>query len=93
MPDDKAPDRGVRKHRQGIVVSKSGDKTIVVDVETREPHPFYGKVMRKHHKFHVHDEKNEAAEGHTVRIIECRPLSRMKRWRLESIVQGHGKPI
>lgn len=93
MPDKQTPARGVRKHRQGIVVSKSGDKTIVVQVETREPHPLYGKVVRKHSKFHVHDEKNEAAEGNTVSIVECRPLSRMKRWRLESIVQQHGKSI
>lgn len=93
MSDDQIPDRGVRKHRRGIVVSKSGDKTIVVEVETREPHPFYGKVMRKHHKFHVHDEKNVAVVGNTVRIVECRPLSRMKRWRLENIVQGHNETI
>jgi len=93
MPDKQTPSRGVRKHRRGIVVSKSGDKTIVVEVETREPHPFYGKVMRKHSKFHVHDEKNAAAEGNTVNIVECRPLSRMKRWRLESIIQQPSKTI
>lgn len=87
MPEIQTPTRGVRKLRKGTVVSKSGDKTIVVRVETREPHPFYGKVIRKHKRFHVHDEKNEAAVGDAVTITECRPLSRLKRWRLTSVVQ------
>jgi small subunit ribosomal protein S17 len=86
MPEHEAVGRGVRKHRRGVVVSRSGNKTIVVRVETREPHPFYGKVVRKLRKFHVHDEKNEAAVGNTVRIVECRPLSRLKRWRLLEVV-------
>jgi small subunit ribosomal protein S17 len=86
MPDSETPKRGVRKHRTGIVVSKSGNKTVVVQVETRERHPFYGKVIRKHRKFHVHDEKNEASVGNSVRIVECRPLSRLKRWRLAKVI-------
>ena len=87
MPENETPKRGVRKQRKGIVVSKSGSKTIVVEVETREPHPFYGKVLSRRKKFHVHDEKNEAAVGRTVRISECRPLSRLKRWRLVEVIQ------
>ena len=77
-----ATQRGVRKTRKGVVVSKSGDKTIVVLTERRSAHPLYGKVMRYHHKFHVHDEKNEAGVGDVVRIMETRPISRTKRWRL-----------
>ena len=78
--------RGVRKERQGVVVSKSGDKSLVVMVERRRPHPFYGKVMRVQRKFHAHDEANAAKVGDVVRIEECRPMSRMKRWRLVEVV-------
>jgi small subunit ribosomal protein S17 len=87
MPENDTLKRGVRKQRKGVVVSKSGDKTVVVEVESREMHPFYGKVMRKRKKFHVHDEKNEAVVGNNVRIVECRPLSRLKRWRLSAVIQ------
>jgi len=87
MPDNEATKRGVRKQRKGIVVSKSGDKTIVVKVESREIHPFYGKVIRKHRKFHVHDEENAVTVGSNVRIVECKPLSRLKRWRLAEVIQ------
>jgi small subunit ribosomal protein S17 len=77
--------RGQRKVRKGSVVSKSGDKTIVVLVERRYRHPLYGKVITDYRKFHVHDEENQARVGDKVRIVECRPMSRMKRWRLSEI--------
>ena len=77
--------RGVRKSRKGTVVSKSGDKTLVVQVERRYRHPLYGKELTDFRKFHAHDEENKARVGDKVRIVECRPLSRMKRWRLVEI--------
>lgn len=77
--------RGNRKSRKGTVVSKSGDKTIVVQVERRYRHPLYGKELKVLQKFHAHDEENKAAVGDKVRIVECRPMSRMKRWRLTEI--------
>ena len=80
-----AAPRGIRKTRKGKVVSKSGDKTIVVLVERRYHHPIYGKQMVDAKKMHAHDEKNEAAVGDVVEIQECRPLSRMKRWRLVGV--------
>ncbi len=85
MADGIARRRGVRKERKGVVVSKSGDKSIVVLVERRKPHPRYGKVVKQSRKCHAHDENNEASVGDTVRIVETRPLSHMKRWRLLEI--------
>ena len=79
--------RGSRKTRKGKVVSKSGDKTIVVLVERRYHHPLYGKQLVDAKKMHAHDEKNEAAVGDAVFIEECRPLSRKKRWRLVKILE------
>ncbi len=81
--------RGVRKTRRGVVVSRSGDKSIAVQIERRLPHPLYGKVIRSLKKYHAHDERNEAKVGDTVTIAECRPVSRTKRWRLVSIVASH----
>lgn len=78
--------RGVRKSRTGIVTSDKMDKTIVVAVTDRIRHPVYGKTMTRTKKFHAHDENNEAHTGDKVRIAECRPLSRMKHWRLIEIV-------
>jgi small subunit ribosomal protein S17 len=80
--------RGLRKERNGIVVSKSGDKTVVVLVERRSQHPVYGKTVRQFKKYHAHDEKNEAKMGDHVRIVESRPMSRMKRWRMVGIVSA-----
>ena len=80
-------ERNLRKERIGTVVSAKMDKTIVVTVETREPHPLYGKFMQKTTRFHAHDEKNECNEGDRVRIMETRPLSKSKRWRLVEIVE------
>ena len=76
-----------RKERLGVVLSRSGEKSVVVQVEGRRQHPLYGKVVRFRKKFHVHDEKNEARLGDKVRIEECRPISRLKRWRLIEITR------
>jgi small subunit ribosomal protein S17 len=82
-----ATERNTRKQRQGVVVSAAGDKTIVVRIERRTTHPLYGKSMKVSKKYHVHDENNEAGVGDTVRIRETRPMSKLKRWRLERIVE------
>lgn len=80
-------ERNSRKVRQGVVVSISGDKTCVVQVHERKPHPVYGKMVNFTKKLHAHDENNEAGVGDTVTIMETRPLSKMKRWRLLDIVE------
>ncbi|MCQ2204214.1 MAG: 30S ribosomal protein S17 [Bacteroidales bacterium] len=80
-------ERNSRKERQGVVISEKMDKTVVVAVEIREKHPIYGKFVMKTKKFHVHDEKNDAHEGDTVRIMETRPLSKTKRWRIVEIIE------
>lgn len=80
-------ERSSRKHRKGVVISKSGDKSIVVQAERRRVHPEYGKVVRLFKKFHAHDERNEAKVGDQVEIAECRPLSRLKHWRLVAVTQ------
>ena len=80
-------ERNLRKVRQGVVVSDANDKTIVVAVEERKPHPIYKKMITSTKKFHAHDETNEAGIGDTVQIMETRPLSKMKRWRLLKIVE------
>jgi len=79
--------REARRVKQGVVASDKMEKTIVVVTETRVPHPVYGKIVRKSAKFKAHDEKNEAKAGDTVRIMECRAMSRDKRWRLVEIVE------
>lgn len=76
-----------RKVRQGYVVSSSRDKTITVRLESARPHPVYGKTVRTSSKLHAHDEHNEASDGDLVRVVECRPLSRQKRWRLVEIIE------
>ena len=81
----RARERNTRKVRQGVVVSAANDKTIVVSVAERKPHPVYKKMMTTTKKFHAHDENNEAGVGDTVTIMETRPLSKMKRWRLVEI--------
>ncbi|MCX8007267.1 MAG: 30S ribosomal protein S17 [Coriobacteriia bacterium] len=80
-------ERNRRKERQGVVVSISGDKTCVVMVEDRKKHPLYGKMITRSKKLHVHDEANEAQVGDTVRVMETRPLSKLKRWRLVEVVE------
>jgi len=80
-------ERGRRQERRGVVVSDKGDKTIVVKVDVIKSHPRYKKVVRRSVKFHAHDEGNSAGVGDTVRIVETRPLSKQKRWRLAEIVE------
>ena len=79
-------ERNLRKKREGRVVSKSGDKTIVILIERRVRHPLYGKEIRISKKVHVHDEGNKAIIGDVVRVMETRPISKLKRWRLVDIV-------
>ena len=84
--EDTTLDRHSRKERVGVVVSSTQDKTIVVRIDRRTTHPLYGKTLTKSKKYHAHDEQNEAGVGDTVRIAETRPMSKLKRWRLASIV-------
>jgi small subunit ribosomal protein S17 len=83
-------ERGHRKERVGEVLSNKMTKTIVVRVERRFPHPRFKKVVTQYAKFYAHDEKSEAKPGDRVRIQECRPLSRTKRWRLVQVVERAG---
>ena len=80
-------ERNLRKERVGLVVSDKMDKTIVVQVERRMKHPMYGKYVKKSSKFAAHDENNDCNMGDTVRIMETRPLSKSKCWRLIEIVE------
>jgi small subunit ribosomal protein S17 len=80
-------DRNYRKTRQGYVVSDKMDKTVVVEVEDRVKHPLYGKVLRRSSKINVHDEANAAGVGDRVLIMETRPLSATKRWRVVRVVE------
>jgi small subunit ribosomal protein S17 len=79
--------RGTRKTRTGEVISSSMNKTIVVRSVTRVPHPKFGKIVKQMKKFYAHDEENKAKTGDTVRIMETRPLSKLKRWRLVEVLQ------
>src|ERR1043165_1727518 len=79
--------RNLRKTKIGVVTSNKMDKTIVVAVERKVKHPIYGKFVKKTTKFHAHDEKNEGSIGDTVRIMETRPLSKTKRWRLVEVLE------
>ena len=79
--------RNLRKERIGLVVSNKMDKTIVVAVEIREKHPIYGKFVKKTKRFHADDKENTCNAGDTVRIMETRPLSKTKRWRLVEVIE------
>lgn len=79
--------RNLRKERQGVVTSNKTDKTISVAVKWKEKHPIYQKFVNKTKKYHAHDEKNECNIGDIVRIMETRPLSKTKRWRLVEIIE------
>ena len=79
--------RGMRKTRVGVVVSDKMDKTITVAVKYRVRHPLYGKIINRTTKLKAHDENNECGIGDTVRVMETRPLSRDKRWRLVEIIE------
>jgi small subunit ribosomal protein S17 len=84
---DSAEDRNRRKVREGLVVSDKMDKTVVVTVEDRVKHPLYGKVLRRTSKLKAHDEQNSCGIGDRVLIMETRPLSATKRWRVLSIIE------
>jgi small subunit ribosomal protein S17 len=79
--------RGLRKTRVGQVVSNKMNKTAVVETVTRVPHARFGKIVKQVKKFHAHDEENKAQVGDTVRIMETRPLSKLKRWRIVEIIK------
>ena len=79
-------ERNARKSRTGLVVSDKMDKTVVVAIERRVPHPIYGKMITRTKRLKAHDEENSAKVGDTVRIVETRPLSKDKRWRLVEIM-------
>src|SRR3989442_844301 len=87
MPENTKVDRGNRKERIGQVISNKMAKTVVVRVQRRFPHPRFKKVVTQYKKFYAHDEKSEAKPGDRVRIIETRPLSKTKRWRLVEVIQ------
>ena len=80
-------ERNLRKIRTGVVSSNKMDKTITVKVERKVKHPLYGKFVKKTTRFHAHDEKNECNIGDLVKIMETRPLSKTKRWRLVEVVE------
>jgi len=79
--------RNLRKSRTGVVTSNKMAKTITVEVERKVKHPIYGKFVKKTSKFHAHDDNNEAKPGDVVKIMETRPLSKLKRWRLTEIIE------
>ncbi len=80
-------ERGARKVRTGVVVSDKMQKTVVVNVEQTVRHPLYGKIYKRNSKLHAHDENNEAKLGDRVRVMETRPLSKTKRWRVVEVVE------
>ncbi len=80
-------ERNLRKTKLGVVSSNKMDKTITVKVERKVKHPLYGKFVKKSTKFHAHDEKNECSIGDTVKIMESRPMSKTKKWRLVEVVE------
>ena len=87
MTNEQATERNARKTRTGIVVSDKMQKTVVVAIERRVPHPIYGKMITRTKRLKAHDEENSAKVGDTVRIVETRPLSKDKRWRLVEIIE------
>jgi small subunit ribosomal protein S17 len=82
-----SPDRSARKVRTGVVVSEKMDKTVLVQIDRKVRHPLYQKTVRRSNKLAVHDESNDAHVGDTVRVMETRPLSKTKRWRVVEIVE------
>ena len=87
MTNQAATERNARKSRTGLVVSDKMEKTVVVAIERRVPHPVYGKMVTRTKRLKAHDEENSAKVGDTVRIVETRPLSARKRWRVVEIIQ------
>ena len=86
MVQQRTEDRGIEKTRDGVVVSNKMKKTVVVAITRLVKHSRYGKFIHRRKKYFAHDEKNECGIGDTVRIVETRPLSKLKRWRVQSIV-------
>jgi len=84
---EQAQAQGLRNEKVGQVVSARMQKTIVVEVSRRVPHPLYKRIINKRKKFYAHDEQGQARVGDVVRIVECRPLSKLKRWRLAEVVR------
>ena len=80
-------ERNLRKERVGLVVSNKMDRSIVVEIETKKKHPIYGKFVKQTNKFMAHDDANDCNIGDTVKIMETRPLSKNKRWRLVEIIE------
>lgn len=87
MSEQPQRERGRRKVRTGVVVSDKMDKTVVVRIDRQVRHPLYGKTVRRSSKLAAHDEANDARAGDTVRVVETRPLSKSKRWRVVEIVE------
>ena len=87
MKGEQSVERNLRKTRTGKVVSDKIDKTVVVAIEDHVKHPLYGKIVKRTYKLKAHDEKNECAVGDTVKVMETRPLSKDKRWRLVEIIE------
>lgn len=87
MEQTKSQERNMRKVRKGVVVSVAGEKSCVVEIRQRKRHPKYGKMMTRTTKLYAHDEANECGVGDVVRVMETRPLSKLKRWRLLEIVE------
>ena len=87
MSEQVQQERGQRKVRTGVVVSDKMDKTVVVRIDRQVRHPVYGKTVRRSSKLAAHDEANDARTGDTVRVVETRPLSKSKRWRVVEIVE------
>jgi|SRR5689334_24308550 len=87
MAETQAAKRGLKNEKVGQVVSTKMQKTIVVEVSRRVPHPLYKRIIGKRKKFYAHDEQGTAKPGDVVRIVECRPLSKLKRWTLAEVIR------
>ncbi len=87
MSENTTTERNRRKTRTGVVVSDAMNKTVIVNIERRFAHPLYGKGMKRTKKYHAHDENNEYQVDDTVRIVETRPLSKTKRWRVVELIE------
>ena len=85
--DKEMEERGYRKTRIGVVTSDKMDKTVVVSIKTKVRHPLYGKMVNRTHKFKAHDEENTCGVGDTVKIMETRPISKDKRWRVIEVIE------
>ncbi len=90
MSEDTQKSQGLRKERIGEVVSDCQDKTIIIRVDRKTAHKKYKKILLRSKRFHAHDEENEAKMGDVVKIVETRPLSKLKRWRLKEVIRKTG---